>query len=198
MTTSDRGPRGRHPDDGPGLPRTRRGCMAQGFFPAGPMDHFALPRANLLVGNPASAAGARGHARQASRSASTATRRSRSAAPRPRSRSTASPSRSGRAGGSPGEPSSGSGSAQGPGFRLYVAVSGGIDVPLLFGSRATYTMGALGGLEGRALQAGDRLPLGDAGEPRRPASGSRKRASRVRARVGDRGRCAGRRPPRTT
>jgi urea carboxylase len=42
---------------------------------------------------------------------------------------------------------------------MYLAVSGGIDVPPLFGSRATYTMGALGGFEGRALSAGDRLPL---------------------------------------
>ena len=35
----------------------RRGMLAQGFFPAGPMDHFALRAANLLVGNPESAAG---------------------------------------------------------------------------------------------------------------------------------------------
>ena len=34
----------------------RRGMLAQGFFPAGPMDHFALRAANLLVGNPESAA----------------------------------------------------------------------------------------------------------------------------------------------
>jgi urea carboxylase len=59
------------------------------------------------------------------------------------------------------------GAARGPGFRLYVAVAGGIDVPPVLGSRATYTMGALGGHEGRALAAGDRLPVGAArGEPR--------------------------------
>src|SRR5690348_10070455 len=34
----------------------RRGMQAQGFFPAGPMDHFAHRAANLLVGNPESAA----------------------------------------------------------------------------------------------------------------------------------------------
>jgi urea carboxylase len=51
------------------------------------------------------------------------------------------------------------GVAPGPGFRLYVAISGGIDVPPVLGSRATYTLGALGGFEGRALQKGDRLPL---------------------------------------
>jgi len=54
------------------------------------------------------------------------------------------------------------GISQGPGFRLYLAVDGGFDVPELFGSRATYTMGALGGHEGRALQKGDGLPLGPA------------------------------------
>jgi 5-oxoprolinase (ATP-hydrolysing) subunit C len=59
------------------------------------------------------------------------------------------------------------GAARGPGFRLYVAVAGGVDVPPVLGSRATYTMGALGGHEGRALLAGDRLPVGEArGEPR--------------------------------
>jgi allophanate hydrolase subunit 2 len=39
-------------------------------------------------------------------------------------------------------------------------VSGGIDVPVKLGSRSTYTLGALGGHEGRALKAGDSLPLG--------------------------------------
>ena len=38
--------------------------------------------------------------------------------------------------------------------------SGGIDVPVVLGSRSTYTLGALGGLEGRKLQAGDELPVG--------------------------------------
>jgi 5-oxoprolinase (ATP-hydrolysing) subunit C len=56
------------------------------------------------------------------------------------------------------------GLAPGPGFRMYVAVDGGIDVPPLFDSRATYTMGALGGLEGRALKAGDVLPLTAGGD----------------------------------
>ncbi len=46
------------------------------------------------------------------------------------------------------------------GARAYIAVSGGIDVPLALGSRSTYTLGALGGLDGRNLLAGDVLPLG--------------------------------------
>ena len=46
------------------------------------------------------------------------------------------------------------------GARAYFAVGGGIDVPLYLGSRATYVKGGFGGFEGRALRAGDRLPLG--------------------------------------
>ena len=46
------------------------------------------------------------------------------------------------------------------GCRAYLAVEGGIDVPLVLGSRATYLRGRLGGLGGRALQKGDTLPVG--------------------------------------
>ncbi|TYP71404.1 biotin-dependent carboxyltransferase family protein [Paenibacillus methanolicus] len=45
------------------------------------------------------------------------------------------------------------------GCRAYVAVSGGFDVPEAMGSRSTYLRGGLGGYEGRALQAGDRLAI---------------------------------------
>lgn len=46
------------------------------------------------------------------------------------------------------------------GARAYIAVWGGFDVPVVLGSRSTYTLGALGGHEGRALKAGDRLATG--------------------------------------
>ena len=46
------------------------------------------------------------------------------------------------------------------GFRSYLAVRGGIDVPSVLGSRSTYTPAKIGGLEGRALQQGDVLDLG--------------------------------------
>ncbi len=46
------------------------------------------------------------------------------------------------------------------GARLYIAVSGGITTPKALGSRSTYPIGALGGVEGRAVQAGDELPTG--------------------------------------
>jgi biotin-dependent carboxylase-like uncharacterized protein len=45
------------------------------------------------------------------------------------------------------------------GARAYLAVAGGIDVPVVLGSRSTYVLGALGGFEGRALKAGDELPV---------------------------------------
>lgn len=46
------------------------------------------------------------------------------------------------------------------GCRAYLAAAGGIDVPPALGSRATYLRGRLGGVEGRALQKGDLLPVG--------------------------------------
>jgi biotin-dependent carboxylase-like uncharacterized protein len=49
------------------------------------------------------------------------------------------------------------------GARAYLAISGGIDVPVVLGSRSTYALGALGGHEGRKLAAGDTLPLGESG-----------------------------------
>ena len=48
------------------------------------------------------------------------------------------------------------------GARAYLAVHGGIDVPLYRGSRATHVSGGFGGLEGRPLAKDDRLPVGAA------------------------------------
>jgi biotin-dependent carboxylase-like uncharacterized protein len=45
------------------------------------------------------------------------------------------------------------------GARIYIAVSGGIDVPVVLGSRSTYALGAMGGFEGRALAADDLIPV---------------------------------------
>ena len=49
------------------------------------------------------------------------------------------------------------------GTALYVAVEGGFDIEPVLGSVATDIRGRLGGLHGRALAAGDRLPLRLAG-----------------------------------
>ena len=48
------------------------------------------------------------------------------------------------------------------GARSYLAVAGGIEVPVFMHSRSTYTLIGLGGHEGRALQEGDELGLGEA------------------------------------
>jgi antagonist of KipI len=56
------------------------------------------------------------------------------------------------------------------GARAYLAVAGGIDVPPILGSRATHVISAMGGFEGRALRAGDRLPLGVAPRPQHAAT----------------------------
>ncbi len=43
------------------------------------------------------------------------------------------------------------------GSRGYLSIAGGLDVPRVLGSRSTYTLGALGGFQGRRLAAGDVL-----------------------------------------
>ena len=48
------------------------------------------------------------------------------------------------------------------GARAYLSLTGGIAVPPLLGSRSTYMLGRFGGVNGRKLQAGDHLPLGEA------------------------------------
>ncbi|SFE53007.1 5-oxoprolinase subunit C family protein [Alteribacillus iranensis] len=47
------------------------------------------------------------------------------------------------------------------GARVYLAVAGGVDVPVIMDSRSTYTLCGVGGMEGRALQAGDELKIGN-------------------------------------
>ncbi len=44
------------------------------------------------------------------------------------------------------------------GVRSYLCIQGGIDVPIVMGSRSTYLKAGIGGHEGRALKAGDELP----------------------------------------
>ncbi len=48
------------------------------------------------------------------------------------------------------------------GCRSYLAIAGGIDVPVVMGSRATYTKAAVGGVSGRVLKPGDILQAGEA------------------------------------
>jgi biotin-dependent carboxylase-like uncharacterized protein len=56
----------------------------------------------------------------------------------------------------------------------YLAVAGGFDIPLAFGSRATHVRNGIGGIEGRTIQAGDAVPLRNdraTQEPERSADG---------------------------
>ena len=45
------------------------------------------------------------------------------------------------------------------GCRSYVAISGGLELPLVMNSYATYLRAGIGGVEGRALRQGDRITL---------------------------------------
>ena len=71
------------------------------------------------------------------------------------------------------------------GARVYLAIEGGIHTPLLLGSRATHLVSAMGGLNGRALLAGDVLPIAAGGSPRatRRAQGIALTHGRARLRV---------------
>jgi biotin-dependent carboxylase-like uncharacterized protein len=51
------------------------------------------------------------------------------------------------------------------GVRAYVTFAGGLDIPRVLGSCATYLRGRLGGVEGRALRKGDTLPVAPAPLP---------------------------------
>ncbi|HEY3423470.1 MAG TPA: biotin-dependent carboxyltransferase family protein [Negativicutes bacterium] len=50
------------------------------------------------------------------------------------------------------------------GYRTYLAIRGGIDVPSVLGSRSTYTGAKIGGYEGRILRQGDVLYVGQDSE----------------------------------
>jgi biotin-dependent carboxylase-like uncharacterized protein len=56
-------------------------------------------------------------------------------------------------------------------MRTYLAVAGGIDVPPVLGSRSTDLMACFGGHQGRALRRGDRLAVGDAAQAQAAVGG---------------------------
>jgi biotin-dependent carboxylase-like uncharacterized protein len=138
----------------------RFGCQRYGVPVSGAMDLFALRAANRLVGNPDGAAGlevtfgdfelrALGPAIVAITGAAVDPRRHHDRLPM-WSTVALDDGEVLRLGGPP------------DGARAYLAVRGGIDVPLVLGSRSTYTRSRLGGFEGRRLETGDRLPVGAA------------------------------------
>jgi biotin-dependent carboxylase-like uncharacterized protein len=52
-----------------------------------------------------------------------------------------------------------------PASRAYLCLPGGVDVPVVLGSRSTQLRGAFGGHDGRTLRLGDHLPAGRAHVP---------------------------------
>ena len=136
----------------------RWGYQSYGVGIAGALDPFALSAANLLVGNPEGAAGLeitlQGPALKFHREAAVAVT---GADLDPKLEDQSIPDWACVL-----VPSGSTLSFKGrkSGVRAYLAVSGGIDVPQVMGSRSTYLLGKFGGLEGRALRAQDLLPIG--------------------------------------
>ncbi|MDE3156681.1 MAG: biotin-dependent carboxyltransferase family protein [Acidobacteriota bacterium] len=136
----------------------RWGHQASGVPVAGPMDPYAHRLANLLVGNPENAAtleltliGPELVFEQAATFALTGADLGPRLDGRRLPTNTVCQAEAGAvlAFGGPRR-----------GARSYLAIAGGLQVPAVFGSRATHLISAMGGLSGRALRAGDRLQSG--------------------------------------
>jgi antagonist of KipI len=133
----------------------RTGQMRYGIPPSGPVDRFAFVLANRLVGNPDAAAALEctliGPRFEMTGDGAIAV----TGAEMPITVN--------------GEPAAGWTTIAlkrgdvvklGPartGVRSYIGFAGGLDVPLVLGSRSTYLRGRVGGVEGRALRKGDEL-----------------------------------------
>lgn len=138
----------------------RPGARRYGVPPGGAMDAFALAAANRLVANPPGAAGleltAGGAELRLARGALLALAGADLGAtldgrPLPLWTAVRAPA---------GAVLRLAGRRGAWGARAYLAVAGGVDVPPVLGSRGTDLAGAFGGLGGRRLRAGDRLPVG--------------------------------------
>lgn len=146
----------------------RVGRLAQGIAPAGAQDFFALRLANLLVGNaptPAPLSSRDPGAAGLEMTGQGVTVRFRDDRVVAVTGAVAEVTVNGhrRPRNAPMSVRAGDVLAVGvftEGVRGYLAVSGGIDVEPYLGSRSTHLFAKLGGFEGRALQAGDSLPLG--------------------------------------
>ncbi|MFN0130265.1 MAG: 5-oxoprolinase/urea amidolyase family protein [Verrucomicrobiales bacterium] len=149
----------------------RLGYWAVGVPPSGPMDARSFQLANALVGNPPDAAGLectligpvlRFHTEAVISLVGAAMRATVDGVP--------------VANEQPISVSAGQelrlGAIDGPGARTYLAVRGGLDVPLYLGSRSTFTLGRFGGHGGRALRVGDVLKLRQPSAHAPPGQGS--------------------------
>ncbi|NNG08334.1 MAG: biotin-dependent carboxyltransferase [Desulfobacteraceae bacterium] len=149
----------------------RRGYFASGIPPAGAMDRFALRMGNLLLKNPLGEAGieitALGMKVEVVKDAVIALTGADFDAKLNGNRvppwQTVEVHK--------GDTLSLSGAKTG--WRGYLCVAGGIDVPHVLGSKSTYTMGGLGGVRGRKLKKGDLLDVGPARVPLESLKGRR-------------------------
>ncbi|MBS0550174.1 MAG: biotin-dependent carboxyltransferase [Proteobacteria bacterium] len=150
----------------------RIGHMSLGFPPSGPFDSWSFRLANLLVGNPGTAAGIecqflgptlRFEAPAVFAVCGADMSAKLDGVPLERWRSL--------------EAKAGQvlefGAAK-TGARTYIAVSGGLDVPVFLGARATFQKASVGGVGGRALKPGDRIAM-------LPASSDARAGREVRA-----------------
>ena len=144
----------------------RYGFWEQGFPPSGPFDMWSFRLANLLVGNADDAAGLeiqflgptlRFESETLIALTGATMAPTLNGASMPQWESVAVPA----------------GAVLETGFartgaRSYLAVAGGIDTAPVLGSRSTFHMAGVGGMEGHALKDGQRLPLGDGAGAGRP------------------------------
>ncbi|MGH6941564.1 biotin-dependent carboxyltransferase family protein [Hypericibacter sp.] len=136
----------------------RIGYWEQGFPPSGPMDSWSFRLANLLVGNEAESAalecqfiGPSLRFDRATVIAVTGADMKPKLDGEPIENWTSVPVQ-------PGQVLT-LGSAA-VGARAYIAIAGGIDTPPVLGSRSTFHMAGVGGVEGYAVKAGQSLPVG--------------------------------------
>ena len=143
----------------------RTGQMRYGIPPSGPVDRFAFVLANRLVGNPGTAAALECTLIGPRFEVTTTGAIAVTGADMP-----VSVNGQDAVGWATITVKPGDVVKLGPartGVRSYIAVAGGLDVPLVLGSRSTYLRGRVGGLQGRALKKGDELAIGPSGPVKR-------------------------------
>jgi urea carboxylase len=157
----------------------RIGYWEQGFPPSGPMDSWSFRLANLLVGNEAEAAALECQFIGPSLRFDAATVVAVTGADmkpkldgEPIESWTSIPVQAGQV--------LTLGSAA-MGARAYIAIAGGIDTAPVLGSRSTFHMAGVGGVEGYAVKAGQSLPVGQGrAVPRRKVRQDRRPDIRAR------------------
>lgn len=147
----------------------RWGYQAYGAGIAGALDSLALAAGNLLVGNPTGAAGLEMTVQGPSLKFHRETWFAVTGADLT-PRLNGAPLANWTVHRAPSGSVLGFGSRR-EGVRAYLAVTGGLDVPVVMDSRSTYLLGKFGGWEGRPLKAQDRLPLGSPPRTQKPREG---------------------------